>query len=161
MLIVDSKNGLPYPVPIKRLITIIREYLLIRTGCMKPARDQCALLLSRTGRRLSDTSTRRAINKIGMKVGIYRPDRSTHQLRHYRATEYYKKCMDPELISQIMGVSVKVLKKTYLHITDKDTVSQYENWEDDLHSRSFCPKCGHDLYDDSAVNEKPDLKVIK
>ncbi len=164
MLIMDSKNGLPYPVPIKNRITIVKEYLIIRSGCMNPDQYQSALLLSKSGRRLSDTSARRAINEIALKVGIYRPDRSTHQMRHYRATEYYKNGMDTELISQIMGVSVPVLKKTYLHITDKDTVRQYENWLDCFGSGFLCHRCGYGdpIYDTRWTSDKkPKLKLIK
>ena len=162
LTIYDSKNGKPYPVPITSLMNELRGYLNVRNTLMKDTLyDEKALFLSNTGKRLSDTSARRAINTIADEAGLYDAGRSTHQLRHYRATKYYKEGMSLDLISQIMGVSVEVLKKTYLHLTDEDTIRQYEGWlESKTTDTAFrCPRCG---YSKESVIEtkKPNLKII-
>ena len=66
-----------------------------------------------------------------------------HQRRHHRITRYYKEGMDIELISAITGVSVPVLKKTYLHVTDEDTVRLYERWLNEGRGGFVCPECGY------------------
>ena len=123
--------------------------------------DERALFLSNTGKRLSDTSARRAVNAIATEIGLYDSGRSTHQLRHYRATKYYKDSMPLDLISQIMGVSVPVLKRTYLHLTDDDTIRQYETWLDSKKPESDykCPRCGYSHEEKQIV--KPKLEVVK
>lgn len=161
MTIYDSKNGEPYPIPIKTKISLLASYRNVRHSLMKDiSGNEKALLLSKTGKRLSDTSARRAINQLATDIGIYDSGRSTHQLRHYRATQYYKDNMPLDLISTIMGVSVPVLKKTYLHLTDDDTIRQYEGWLDSANGKDgfVCPKCG---YSDKQIIEKIKLKLVK
>jgi len=146
MVIVASKNQEPYPVPIVRMVDTIRDYLSVRRRQLHNIVDQDALLLSRTGRRLSDTSARRAMNAIAESAGVYEPQRSTHQLRHYRATRYSKEGMSPELIATIMGMSVQTLRSTYLHITHDDIVNEYEAWarkKDQDGTKFVCPQCGY------------------
>lgn len=162
LTIYDSKNGQPYPCPIKSIQNDLKGYLNVRNTLMNGiCIDEMALFLSKTGKRLSDTSARRAVNAIADEIGLYDSGRSTHQLRHYRATKYYKEGMPLDLISQIMGVSVGVLKKTYLHLTDDDTVRQYEGWLDSKKSGSdfSCPRCGYP--DKSEIeSQKPNLKIV-
>ena len=163
LTIFDSKNKIPYPCPIKSVKNDLRGYLNVRNTIMKDiCGDEKALFLSNTGKRLSDTSARRAINAISADLGLYDSGRSTHQLRHYRATKYYKEGMPLDLISQIMGVSVGVLKRTYLHLTDDDTIRQYESWLESKKTESDfkCPRCGY--YGESVVEiKKPKLEVVK
>ncbi len=162
LTIYDSKNGQPYPVPIKSVQNDLKGYLNVRNALMNDiCGDEKALFLSNTGKRLSDTSARRAVNAIADEIGLYDAGRSTHQLRHYRATKYYKEGMPLDLISQIMGVSVGVLKKTYLHLTDDDTIRQYESWMDSKKvAPGFnCPQCGYSK--ESVVEtKKPELKIV-
>jgi len=162
LTIYDSKNQIPYSVPIKSSTTDLRGYLNTRNTIMKDiVGDERALFLSNTGKRLSDTSARRAVNAIATEIGLYDSGRSTHQLRHYRATKYYKDGMPLDLISQIMGVSVLVLKRTYLHLTDDDTIRQYETWLDSKKPKSDykCPRCGYFHEEEQIV--KPKLEVVK
>ena len=161
MTIYDSKNGEPYPIPIKTKISFLRSYLNVRNRFLKAIGiDNEILLLSKTGKRLSDTAARRAINRTADAINLYDSGRSTHQLRHYRATQYYKDNMPLDLISTIMGVSVPVLKRTYLHLTDEDTVRQYEGWLDSVENKFgfVCPKCG---YSGETITEKVTLKLVK
>jgi integrase len=163
MTIFDSKNGQPYPVPIKSIQSDLRGYLNIRNTLMKDvSRETKALFLSNTGKRLSDTSARRSVNAIAEEIGLYDAGRSTHQLRHYRATKYYKEGMPLDLISQIMGVSVGVLKRTYLHLTDDDTIRQYESWLESKKTESDfkCPRCGYSK-ESIIETKKPKLEVVK
>lgn len=167
LTIYDSKNGKPYPVPIKDHIPIIKRYLTIRNTIMFKENQlkygSNALLVSHNGLRYNDTSARRAINTIAEEAGLYDSGRSTHQLRHYRATKYYREGMPTDLISQVMGVSVEVLKRTYLHLTDDDTVLQYENWLELKEKRKpvfHCPICGYSS-DEEKKNNKPKLEVVK
>lgn len=164
MTVYDSKNGKPYPVPLKTNISSMRTYLAIRSSKMTDiCGDEKALFLSKTGKRLSDTSARRAINEIAAEAGLYDAGRSTHQLRHYRATKYFNNGMPLDLISIVMGVSVGVLKSTYLHLTEADTVKQYEVWLDRKKGRSSCPRCGFTAGDENRQKtgyDKPDLKSV-
>jgi len=164
LTIFDSKNGNPYPVPIKSVRNDLRSYLNVRNTIMKGiSGDEKALFLSNTGKRLSDTSARRAVNIIAIEIGLYDAGRSTHQLRHYRATKYYKDGMPLDLISQIMGVSVGVLKRTYLHLTEDDIVKQYEEWLDSKKTEPDfrCPRCGYSHEGDAVVEtKKPELRII-
>ena len=163
LTIYDSKNQTPYPIPISVVKTDLKAYLNVRNTIMKDiSNGEKALFLSHTGKRLSDTSARRAVNAIAAEMGLYDSGRSTHQLRHYRATKYCKEGMALDLISQIMGVSVGVLKKTYLHLTDDDTIRQYEGW---LESKKIefdfkCPRCGYSK-ESITKSKKPRLEVIK
>jgi len=164
LIIRSSKNQVPYPVPIVDSMSDIRGYLNIRNQQMSTHTvDHDALLLSKTGRRLSDTSARRAINAVSESLGLYEPQRSTHQLRHYRATRYYKRGMATQLISSIMGMSEQTLRTTYLHLTDQDTVDEYEAWSRDRKRDGVvCPRCGYDGTgeDVDRVSRKPELRVV-
>ena len=145
--IMSSKNQVPYPIPIIDMLDTIRGYLNIRSRYMgSTCVDLQALILSRGGRRLSDTSARRAINSIFENVGVYEPQRSTHQLRHYRATRYHRNGMTQHLIASIMGMSEQTLRTTYLHLTDDDTVGEYEAWSRNRSHQGpphACPRCGY------------------
>ena len=160
LTIYDSKNGRPYPVPAKEALNSLKGYLNVRNTTF-PAISGNALFLSKSGIRLSDTSARRAVNTIASEIGLYDSGRSTHQLRHFRATKYYKEGMPMDLISQIMGVSVDVLKRVYLHMTDDDTIRQYERWVDfkKADSNFSCPRCGYSSDEKQIV--KPKLEMIK
>ena len=161
MTIYDSKNQTPYPVPLKTSLTAVRSYLAVRGRIMGEIPNvKKALFLSHTGKRLSDTSARRAINDLAAEIGLYDAGRSTHQLRHYRATRYFADGMPLDLISIVMGVSVPVLKSTYLHLTETDTVKQYETWLDHAKTGHFvCPRCGYG--DNEKVQDRPVLRVIE
>jgi len=162
LTIFDSKNGKPYPIPTMDIKNDLRAYLNVRNTIMKDiSGNEKALFLSKTGHRLSDTSARRAVNAISADLGLYDSGRSTHQLRHYRATRYYKEGMPLDLISQIMGVSVGVLKRTYLHLTDDDTIRQYEGWLESKKTESDfeCPRCGYSTEHDN--HKKSKLQIIK
>lgn len=160
LTIYDSKNMKPYPVPTIETLNSLKGYLNVRNTAF-PAISGNALFLSKSGNRLSDTSARRAVNAIASEIGLYDSGRSTHQLRHYRATKYYKEGMPLDLISQIMGVSVGVLKRVYLHMTDDDTIRQYEGWLDSKKADSgfSCPRCGYSPDEKQTV--KPKLEVVK
>lgn len=162
MTIYDSKNGEPYPVPLKSNLAAMRSYLAVRSriiGAFPKASK--ALFLSKTGKRLSDTSARRAINDLAAEIGLYDAGRSTHQLRHYRATRYFNDGMALDLISIVMGVSVQVLKSTYLHLTESDTVKQYETWLDNPNRHGFtCPECGYSNIEQKIDYDKPNLRVV-
>lgn len=162
MTILDSKNGEPYPIPIKTRIPLLRSYLNVRHRFLNDISGDDstkALLLSKTGKRLSDTGARRAVNKLAKRINLYDAGRSTHQLRHYRATQYCKNNMPLDLISVIMGVSVPVLKRTYLHLTDDDTVCQYEDWLKASKNGFMCPRCGYS--GEEKIVEKVGLKLVK
>lgn len=167
MMIYDSKNGNPYPIPIKTKISLLRSHLNIRNRFLEAIgidiNDQKALLLSKTGKRMTDTAARRAINRLADDINLYDAGRSTHQIRHYRATQYYKDKMPLDLISTVMGVSVPVLKKTYLHLTDDDTVRQYETWLriSKAGIRFVCPQCGYSENDKETIVEQAKLKLVK
>jgi len=155
-IIVQSKNQKPYPLPIVNMVDDLRHHVehVRAPAFMSGAED--ALFLSRDGKRLSDTYARKCINDIAAKVGLYKSQRSTHQLRHYRATHYYKEGMRVDLIAQIMGLSVPVLKETYLHITHDDTVREFEAWAQGSNKKFVCPECG---YDERKI--KPKLVEVK
>lgn len=161
MTVYASKNKIPYPVPLINYMDDIRSYLNVRArfmnDCMtggdhaqgdraKGNHQDPALFLSQYGRQLSVTGARNAVNEISKSVGLYEPNRSTHQLRHYRATRYYRDGMAPQLISAIMGMSEATLRSTYLHLTDQDTVREYEVWAANQKAGSVtvCPRCGYD-----------------
>jgi integrase len=150
-----SKNQTPYPVPIKTSIPVIRSYLECRHSIMTGYALTKPLLLSKFGTRLSNTSARRAINCIAMDVGLYKTQRSAHQLRHYRATKYHKEGMRQSLIATIMGMSVNTLRSTYLHLTDHDTVAEYEAWANSRNSW-VCPNCGFQ----PVASQSHGLKVV-
>lgn len=154
-IIVESKNQKPYPVPIMNVVDDLNHYIHhVRKQVFKD--DYGFLFMSKNGKQLSDTSARRAVNAIAEKLNLYEPQRSTHQLRHYRATKYYREGMQVDLISEIMGVSVPVLKETYLHLTHDDTVREFERWSQGLDKKFVCPECG---YDERKV--KPKLMEVK
>jgi len=146
IIVHSSKNKIPYPLPIISMIDDIRYHVAsVRLSFVNDNRlKNEPLFFSKSGRRLSSTSARRAINKIAEKVDLYEPNRSTHQLRHFRATQYLREGMKIDLISQIMGVSVQVLRETYLHMTHGDTVREYEAWLNASRIEPVCPKCGYD-----------------
>ena len=143
----ESKNQEPYILPIKRKTGVIQQYLQIMTesgpAVSSDETGGIPFLQSKTGRRLSDTSARRAVNGIFDMLGFYDARRSTHQLRHFRATKYYKEGMRIDLIAKIMGLGVETLKKTYLHLTHDDTVAEYERWADNRPEVFVCPNCGY------------------
>jgi len=156
--IVASKNQVPYPIPIGDVIYHIQAYLNVRSMYMSQhIVDSEALFLSRSGRRLSAESARKAINVITESVGLYERQRSTHQLRHYRATRYYRDGMAPQLISTIMGMSETTLRTTYLHLTDNDTIKEYEEWVQNRKVAGdghVCPRCGYREGDSGEEEEK-------
>jgi len=155
-IIVQSKNQKPYPLPIVNMVDDLRHHVEHVRGPAFMSGAEDALFLSKDGKRLSDTYARKCINDIAAKVGLYKHQRSTHQLRHYRATRYYKEGMMVDLIAQIMGLSVPVLKETYLHLTHDDTVRQFEAWTQGLKKKFVCPKCGYD-----ERKSKPKLAEVK
>uniref|UniRef100_A0A6M3ILT6 Putative site-specific tyrosine recombinase n=1 Tax=viral metagenome TaxID=1070528 RepID=A0A6M3ILT6_9ZZZZ len=163
MTIYDSKNGEPYPVPLKSNLSSLRSYMAVRHTIMGYIiNGNPALFLSKTGKRLSDTSARRAINDLAAEIGLYDAGRSTHQLRHYRATRYFADGMPLDLISIVMGVSVQVLKSTYLHLTEADTVRQYESWLDRKQGGFTCPRCGYGQEDQKKTGyDKSNLRIIQ
>jgi len=147
IIVYSSKNKIPYPLPIINMIDDIRHYVAYVRQPFVESNDEISsdyLFLSKSGKRISATSARRAINKIAEQAGLYEPQRSTHQIRHFRATQYIKDGMEIDLVSQIMGVSVQVLRETYLHMTHDDTIRQYETWLNHSKIEPVCPKCGFD-----------------
>jgi len=166
LMIYESKNKQPYPVPILKLKSNILEYLNIRATILRGnIIDKNAFLLASTGKRLTDTSARRAVNAIADTLGFYEPQKSTHQLRHYRATHYYKQGMPIDLISMIMGVSPNILRKTYFHMTEKNIVEQYEQWlenKDKVYEEFIqCPKCGYQKGIEKGDEKKTSSSLLK
>ena len=153
-IILESKNQKPYPLPILNMVDDLSYHIEHVRNPRWKGELKIPLFLSKNGRRLSDTSARRAINRIAARLNLYKPQRSTHQLRHYRATRYYKEGMRVDLIAQIMGLSVPVLKETYLHLTHDDTVQEFERWTQGLDKKFKCPKCG---YDERKKKSKPKI----
>ena len=153
-----SKNKKPYPIPIFSVIAEIQAYLAVRNRFMNSFMTTDALFLSKSGKRLSDTSARRAVNAIAKILGLYEPARSCHQIRHYRATKYHKMGMRHELISAIMGMSVDTLRSTYLHLTQDDIVTDYENWLNESEKQWVCPRCG---YGAEKQEENRRLEIVK
>ena len=153
-----SKNKKPYPVPIFSVIAEIQAYLAARDRFMNDLMASDALFLSKSGKRLSDTSARRAVNAIAKALGLYEPARSCHQIRHYRATKYHKMGMRHELISAIMGMSVDTLRSTYLHLTQNDIVADYEHWLNESEKKWVCPRCG---YGAEKQEENRKLEIVK
>lgn len=144
IMILASKNKVPYPLPIKH----IREELLFFMNLRKKflydkAIETEFLFISNSENKLSDTAARRMINNICKEIGIYSSQQSTHQLRHWRATKYYREGMPIDLISELMGMSPKVLKTTYLHLTSDDFVKRFEDWRES--SKNICPNCGYNF----------------
>ena len=144
----ESKNQNPYVIPIINKIHMVNDYLRIyfnKAGhpLGRMSDDTRPLLVSDNEQRISDSTARRCVNSAFARVGLYADQRSTHQLRHYRATRYYREGMSTELISQIMGMSVDTLKKTYLHIGHSDIVDQYEKWNVTGKQQFECPACGY------------------
>lgn len=147
MIIQVSKNKVPYPVPIISMIDDIRDYIRMpRNRLMKSicgTKDNNAMFMNNTGKRLSTQSARKAINSIAKRAGFYESHRSTHQLRHFRATQYRKEGLQPDVISQIMGVSVEVLRSNYFHMTHDDIIREFERWIKNK-IEPICPNCGYD-----------------
>ena len=150
----------PYPIPIEPIEQELKLYINqrnqflaskkiyppetpeVRFKTRSPKTDNGYLFVIGSGKKLSHLVAREAINDIIKKTNIYKTGKSTHQLRHYRATKNYKYGMPMDLISSIMGVSVKTLKKIYLHVNDDDIIAQYSKWAKT--KRGFvCPVCGY------------------
>lgn len=170
MTVYASKNKIPYPVPLIDYMDDIRSYLNVRARFMSDCvrgdhvkgNQDPALFLSQYGRQLSVTGARNAVNEISKSVGLYEPNRSTHQLRHYRATRYYRDGMAPQLISAIMGMSEATLRSTYLHLTDQDTVREYEVWAANRTAVSavVCPRCGYNGDVDEGKHMEREVEAI-
>ena len=149
-IIIYKSKTIAYPIPIspieqdlKLFITQRNQYFAYkRFKPLKNESDMKYLLTTQSGVRLNDRDARVAINAMAKIAKVYSTGRSTHQLRHFRATQNYKDGMSLDLISHIMGVGVNTLKSVYLHINTDDIIDQYEVWAKT--KKGFvCPECGY------------------
>ncbi len=168
-IIMYKSKTIPYPIPISPIENDLKIFINQRNHYFTNERfkesgnepDKKYLFTTETGRILSDMVARNSLNLISKKAGTYVKGRSTHQLRHFRATQNYKDSMSMDLISKIMGVSEGTLKDVYLHINTDDIIEQYERWAK-IAKGFVCPGCG---YSEQVQKEKKvkreRFKVIK
>ena len=110
-------------------ITALRRYEprrdeALRAGAGTPARDRDALLVGRTGRRLSRRSIQRSVHRlldaVGEGAGL-----STHSLRHSFATHLLDRGADLMAVKELLGHASLSTTRIYTHTTTERLKKAY------------------------------------
>lgn len=111
-------------VPIgERALQAIRQYL--RKRRYKESDEDKALLLNKSGGRITDRSIRRIINKHIVKTSI-KEKISPHTLRHSFATHLLNHGADLRSVQELLGHANLSTTQIYTHVTTERLKSAYE-----------------------------------
>jgi integrase/recombinase XerC len=106
----------------------LREYLAVRDQLFPPKRDpesEAALLVGRTGRRLTARWIQRLVQHYGME-GAGRPDLHPHALRHSCATHMLEGGADLRSIQEMLGHSSLSTTQRYTHVSMDELTRVYD-----------------------------------
>ncbi|MGC4066111.1 MAG: tyrosine-type recombinase/integrase [Polyangiaceae bacterium] len=106
----------------------LREYLAVRDQLFPPKVDpnaEGALLVGRTGRRLTVRWIQRLVQHYGME-GAGRPDFHPHALRHSCATHMLEGGADLRSIQEMLGHSSLSTTQRYTHVSMDELTRVYD-----------------------------------
>ena len=106
-----------------KAISVIREYLKYRN--VKMRQDKKALFLNKSGKRLSDRSVRRIVDKYIKDVGT-KEHISPHTLRHSFATHLLNRGADLRSVQELLGHKNLSTTQIYTHVTMERLKSVYD-----------------------------------
>ncbi|MDP2943401.1 MAG: tyrosine-type recombinase/integrase, partial [Candidatus Omnitrophota bacterium] len=107
----------------ERALQEIRQYL--RKRRYKESDEDKALLLNKSGGRITDRSIRRIINKHIVKTSI-KEKISPHTLRHSFATHLLNHGADLRSVQELLGHANLSTTQIYTHVTTERLKSAYE-----------------------------------
>lgn len=107
----------------EKAINAIREYMEYRE--LKECRDKKALFLNKSGKRISDRSVRRIIDKHIRALSI-REHISPHTLRHSFATHLLNRGADLRSVQELLGHKNLSTTQIYTHVTTERLKTVYD-----------------------------------
>jgi site-specific recombinase XerD len=112
--IIEGKGNKDRLIPLPDLIIpIIEEYLHSRRDDI----DSSALILNRSGKRLTSRSIQRLVKKYKEKVNLQEKKVTPHTLRHAFATHLLANSVDIRVIQELLGHASLSTTQLYTHVS--------------------------------------------
>jgi integrase/recombinase XerC len=105
---------------------VLREYLELRGGFLKPGREEPALFLNSRGGRLTVRSVERIVQAQARAVGIA-TEVTPHTLRHSFASHLLANGADLRLIQELLGHASLSTTQKYTHIELAQLLREYRS----------------------------------
>lgn len=109
------------PLP-EQLIPLLKEYLQERRGIS----DKKALILNKSGTRLTTRSIQRLVSKYKKLAGLNGKKLTPHTLRHAFATHLLSNSVDIRVIQELLGHSSLSTTQLYTHVSLEHLRKSYD-----------------------------------
>ena len=122
--IVEGKGGKDRIIPLPDLIIpIIEEYLVSR----RKDTDSPALILNRSGQRLTSRSIQRLVKKYKEQANFQEKKVTPHTLRHAFATHLLANSVDIRVIQELLGHASLSTTQLYTHVSLEHLRKSYDS----------------------------------
>ena len=122
--IVEGKGGKDRLIPLPDLLVpILEEYLLSRRN----DKDTAALILNRSGQRLTSRSIQRLVKKYKEQLNMEDKKVTPHTLRHAFATHLLANSVDIRVIQELLGHASLSTTQLYTHVSLEHLRKSYDS----------------------------------
>lgn len=121
--IIEGKGGKDRIIPLPDLIVpILEEYLAARRN----DKDSSALILNRSGQRLTSRSIQRLVKKYKEQTDLQDKTVTPHTLRHAFATHLLANSVDIRVIQELLGHASLSTTQLYTHVSLEHLRKSYD-----------------------------------